>query len=265
MMHLVAKTPKEFREYWNGELNFLLGSDLFEFQMDLPSAEEIVDILRQDSEARIQFLDDSLDDAEKNDLAEKFKAAPIEDAMEMPMSLAHFYLQNFYGVGQFLERFQDCVMIPWRTFLSGLGFTWQRCYPIIFISGKGRRSTYHADSSHVLAWQVYGEKHFHGFLEPEKREPVQKLVEDRTGIARITIPEIDPEDVLTYDMVTGDLLWNQLLTPHWVDAGDDQVAVSINISHGGVAYRGEYCPNEQVMRKYWEKNPERAWTVDERY
>lgn len=264
-MHLIAKTEDDFRSLWNGELNFLLASELFEFQMDLPSADEIVDILRHDPDARIQFLDDDLDDAEKNDLAEKLKTVPIEEAMEMPMSLAHFYLQNFYGAGQFLERFQERIMIPWRTFLSRLGFTWQRCYPIIFISGKGCHSTYHADSSHVLAWQVSGEKHFHGFLEPEKQEPVEKLVEDRTGIARITIPEIDPKDVLTYDMVPGDLLWNQLLTPHWVDAGKEEVAVSINISHGGVAYRGEYCSNEQVMRTYWEKNPEHAWTVDERY
>jgi len=263
-MHLIAKTIDDFHKFWNGELNFLIDSELFEFQMDLPDAGEIVDILRQDSEARIQFLDDSLSDADKNDLAEQVKVAPLDEAMEMPFSLAHFYLQNFYGAGQFLERFQECVMIPWRTFLSELGFTWQRCYPIIFISGRECSSSYHADSSHVLAWQVHGEKHFHGFLEPGKRESVQKLVEDRTGATQITIPEIDPRDVLTYDMVSGDLLWNQLLTPHWVDAGNE-VAVSINISHGGVAYHGEFCPNEQVLRKYWEKEPNRAWTVDVRY
>ena len=56
----------------------------------------------------------------------------------------------------------------------------------------------------------------------------------------------------------GDLLWNQLLTPHWVDAGEDEVAMSFNISHGGVAYRGEFCPNEQVLRQYWEKNPKKC-------
>ncbi len=264
-MHLIAKTADDFRQLWNGERNFLIHSALFKFEMPLIPAEEVIDILRRDSEARIQFLDDSLSDAEQNNLVEKFKAAPIEKAVEMPISLAHFHLQNFYGAGQFLEHFQECVMILWRTFLSQLGFTWQRCYPIIFISGKGCSSTYHADSSHVLAWQVYGKKHFHGFLEPEKREPVQKLVEDRTGVTRIDIPQIDPADILTYDMQPGDLLWNQLLTPHWVDAGEDEVAMSFNISHGGVAYRGEFCPNEQVLRQHWEKNPKSAWLVDERY
>ena len=264
-MHLVARTADDVRALWNGQLNFTFDSGLLQFEMDLPSAEEIVDILRHDPEARVQFLDESLSDAEKNDLAEKFKAAPLEEAVEMPVSLAHFYLQNFYGAGQFLERFQECVMIPWRTFLSQFGFTWQRCYPIIFISGKGCRSTYHADSSHVLAWQVHGVKHFHGFKEPGKRESVEKLVEDRTGIALITIPEVDPEEILSYTMNPGDVLWNQLLTPHWVDAGDDGVAVSVNISHGGIAYHGEFCPNEQVLRKHWEKNPKGAWLVDERY
>ena len=41
--------------------------------------------------------------------------------------------------------------------------------------------------------------------------------------------------------------------------------MSFNISHGGVAYRGEFCPNEQVLRQHWEKNPKSAWLVDERY
>ena len=264
-MYLNARTADDFRQLWNGELNFLIDPELFKFELPLVPVEEVVDILRRDSEARIQFLDDSLSDAEQHDRVEKFKAAPIEEAVEMPMSLAHFHLQNFYAEGQFLARFQDCVMIPWRAFLSQLGFTWQRCYPIIFISGKGCRSTYHADSSHVLAYQVYGEKHFHGFLEPGKREPVQKLVADRMGVTRIAIPEIDPSEILTYNMLPGDVLWNQLLTPHWVDAGDDEVAMSINISHGGVAYRGAFCPNEQVLRQYWKKNPESAWLVDERY
>ena len=100
-MHLFAKTADDFRALWSGQLNFMLESELFQFEMDLPSAEEIVDILRGDPEARIQFLDDDLDDAEKNVLAEKFKAVHLEEAVEMPVSLAHFYLQNFYGAGQF--------------------------------------------------------------------------------------------------------------------------------------------------------------------
>ncbi len=121
-MQLIAKKADDFRQFWNGERNFLIDPELFKFEMPLRSVEEVIDILRRDSEARIQFLDDSLSDAEQNVLVEKFKTAPIEKAVEMPISLAHFHLQNFYGAGQFLEHFQECVMIPWRTFLSQLGF-----------------------------------------------------------------------------------------------------------------------------------------------
>ena len=73
-MHLIAKTGDEFRQFWNGERNFLIHSALFKFEMPLVPVEEVIDILRRDSKARIQFLDDSLSDAEQNNLVEKFKA-----------------------------------------------------------------------------------------------------------------------------------------------------------------------------------------------
>ena len=80
-MQLIAKKADDFRQLWNSQRNFLLGSELFKFEMPLRSVEEVIDILRRDSEARIQFLDDSLSDAEQNVLVEKFKTAPIEKAV----------------------------------------------------------------------------------------------------------------------------------------------------------------------------------------
>ena len=50
----------------------------------------------------------------------------------------------------------------------------------------------------------------------------------------------------------------------YFEAGAD-IAVSINISHGGLAYQGRFCPNEQVLRARWEEHPDEAWLVDERY
>ena len=158
-------------------------------------------------------------------------------------------------------------MVPWRTFLASTGLTWMRGYPIIFISGKRRRSQYHVDISHVVAWQIHGVKTFHGFNEPSKYAPIQHVVDNR-GEYRSTLPPegIDPDDVLSYPMEPGDVLWNQLLTPHWVTGTDDEIAVSVNISHGGVQYGGRYCPNEQVLRKRWEDHPDEAWLVEtERY
>jgi hypothetical protein len=264
-MHLTAETAQDFHKMWHQDVNYLLHPDLLSFDLELPSAEEIVDILRKDSDARVQFLSDELSAFEQNALAEEFKSAKMEKAADMSFSLAHFHLQNFYGAGKFLQDFQEKVMIPWRMFLTGLGFTWQRCYPIFFISGKGCSSTYHVDISHVLAWQVHGVKVFNGFKVPSNVLPVDKAVNERQGIVQNTPPDHDGNDVLTYAMQPGEVLWNQLLTPHWVVAGDDDIAVSVNISHGGVRYAGEYCPREQALRKRWEINPEEAWLVDERY
>lgn len=258
-----ARTPEDFLAAWDDRRNFLLDPDLVRFDATLPPAEDIVDILRKDPDSRVQFL--GMEDGPENDaLIEKVKTAPLHEILDLPFGLANFFLHNHYGRGKFLEYFQREVMIPWRTFLSSVGLTWQRCYPIIFISGKGGRSSYHVDVSHVLAWQVSGVKVFNGFKDPEAHAPVADIVDNRAAYRHDVPPEFDPDLILTYRMAPGDVLWNQLLTPHWVDAGDE-IAVSVNISHGGVAYRGRFCENEQALRKRWEDHPEEAWTVDDRY
>ena len=109
-MQLTAKTSDDFYNLWHQDLNFMLDSELCAFEMEMPSAEEIVDVLRKDPDARVQFLSDELSEFEQNALAEEFKSAKIEKAAEMSFALAHFYLRNFYGVGQFLQDFQKKVM-----------------------------------------------------------------------------------------------------------------------------------------------------------
>jgi len=118
----------------------------------------------------------------------------------------------------------------------------------------------------VLAWQIYGDKTFNSFKDPEKFASVDWLVDERDKTKAIlgNLPDYDLEEILTFKMEPGSLLWNQLLTPHWVVAGDE-VAISVNISHGGVSHQGAFCPNEKRLRQRWEKNPEEAWLADERY
>lgn len=258
-----ANTPDDLLSVWNDRRNFLIGPELISFDTTLPSAEDIVDILRKHPDSRVEFL--GMEDGPKKDaLIEKFKTAPLEEVIDLPFSLANFFLSAFYGPGQFLEHFQKDVMIPWRTLLSSVGLTWQRSYPIFFISGKNCSSTYHVDVSHVVAWQVHGIKVFNGFADPEGHAPVQDIVDNRSDYRVEVPPDFDPEKILTYRMEPGDILWNQLLTPHWVDS-EDEIAVSVNISHGGIAHRGEFCPNEQILRKRWEDHPKEAWLVDDRY
>ena len=46
------------------------------------------------------------------------------------------------------------------------------------------------------------------------------------------------------------VLFNKLLTPHWVEAVGEEVAVSLNISHGGLRLRGELCCNERELEAW---------------
>lgn len=263
MFPFTARTHEDFLTVWNGRRNFLIGPELIAFNTPMPPREEIVDILRRDPESRVQFLGME-DGAEKEALIEMFRTAPLEQIVNLPFSLANFFLHNFYEPGGFLRDFQKDVMIPWRSFLSSMGLTWQRCYPIFFISGKNSSSTYHVDVSHVLAWQIHGVKVFNGFRDPENHAGVQHIVDNRNEYRVEIPPDFDPDLILTYRMDPGDILWNQLLTPHWVDS-EDEIAVSVNISHGGIAYQKTFCPNEQILRKRWEEHPEEAWLVDDRY
>ena len=264
-MQTIVRTVEEFQANWNSERNFLFHPDLIRFDLELPPAEEIVDQLRKDPKSRVQVIGDYPEE-ERSAREDAFRSAPLESVVDSAFTISHFHLSNFYGPGGFLEEFQAKVMVPWRAFLAGSGFTWQRCYPIIFISGKNCSSSYHVDVSHVVAWQVWGTKIFNSFQNPTYYAPVDVCVNSPTTIRRPdgTPPEHNPDDVMTYRMEKGDLLWNQILTPHWVPAGDD-IAVSVNISQSGISFGGQFSPHEQVLRERWEEHPEEAWLVDRRY
>ena len=132
-------------------------------------------------------------------------------------------------------------------------FTWERCYPIIFISGAGCSTNYHMDFSHVLAWQIYGAKRFCGLKAPGRWAPWKTRVNYKNY--ELTMPEaITPDDALCYDMKPGDVLWNALLTPHWVDASEG-VAMSVNLSHGSIRLNGRLCPFEQELEDFRAANP----------
>ena len=64
-------------------------------------------------------------------------------------------------------------------------------------------------------------------------------------------------DTLCYEMGPGAVAWNAMLTPHWVEAGDE-VAMSINFSHGGLRYQGQLCPHEQEHMDYQAAHPDIA-------
>jgi hypothetical protein len=108
----------------------------------------------------------------------------------------------------------------------------------------------------VLAWQVYGTKRFCGLVDPDRWADQQARVTYTPG--KFEKPAaIREEDSLCYDMRPGDKLWNVLLTPHWVEAGDE-AAFSLNISMGGLRLNGALSPHEEQLEAYRAEHPETA-------
>lgn len=256
-MKQTVSTARDFQREWQHNLNFLLSGECVPFTFEFPSAAEIVERLRFDSDARIQ-QGGYQGAKDTTDIRAQFQALPIDAALKTRFSLAHFKLDRFFGRGDILAGFDERVMAPWCEFLRRNGFEWERCYPILFISGPNTGTHYHMDFSHVLAWQIHGTKIFSGLCDPDRFEPIERGVQKKYHEGLKMPAGIGPDDVLAYTMKPGDVLWNQLLTPHWVDA-TNEVAVSVNISHGMLRHNGRLCPNEQRLEEWWDQHPEEAW------
>lgn len=239
-----VRTWDQFRQRWNGVHNFLLADACVPCAFAMPPLDRVVAELRDDPQARITTGTRG-DRLRLDNIAETFRRLPVAQALETPFALAHFELARFEAPGKFLHGFEQGVMVPWRQALTAAGFTFDRCSPIIFISGRQCATNYHMDFSHVLAWQVYGRKRFCGLQDPERWAPRETRVNYQAGkIARPA--ELTEADALCYDMRPGDVLWNVLLTPHWVEAGEE-VALSVNISHGGLRHQGKLSRHEQEL------------------
>lgn len=240
-MQRTIDTWSEFRDRWAGPHNFLIAGACVPFAFEMPTIAQVVDELRRDELVSIGSgaKGDRLD---KADHAAAFRALPIDRAIDSPFSLAHYKLSRFDAPGKFLHGFKQRVLDPWQAALARHGFTWTRCYPIIFITGPGCATNYHMDYSHVLAWQIHGTKQFCGLREPDRWAPRESRVTyDPSKFAQPT--NLDCRDAICYDMNPGAVLWNILLTPHWVEAGST-AAMSVNISHGGLRCHGRLSPNE---------------------
>lgn len=226
------------------------------FSYKFPPLDQIVDELRNDDKANAGAGTKSDGLLKEYSSLDDFRAIPIDKLMDQSFTLAHFGLSVFDAPGKCLHGFGEKVLQPWQDKLTAAGFTWERCYPIIFISGKGSATNYHMDFSHVFAWQIYGEKRFCGLKQPDQWADKKTRLNYRNE--RQPKPKaIREEDSLCYDMRPNDMLWNMLLTPHWVEAGDE-VAMSINISHGTLRLNGKLSPNEQELEEFRESDPDKA-------
>lgn len=245
--------PDDFNTHWRQPPNFRMQVP-FDY-LFLPAI-DILDHIRRDDEVRFTVLGED-DWAVRMERTAAFRTAPIEEITTWPFRLVHFSLARFYG--EILAGFQDEVMVPWRTYMSSQGFTWQRCAPILFLSTEGAASTYHNDNSHGLVWQVQGVKIFHSYHNPDKH-----LSPEAAVLGETTAEDPPPHDEVDRQSVTmqpGDQLWSHALTPHWVTT-ESPLALSVTLSHGGLCRRSRYADRELALRDHWDKNPAEAWTLD---
>lgn len=241
-----VETWEAFREHWAGPLNFLIEGDCRLPDYRLPPLEQMIDELRRDDATRIWrgAQGDSLD---KTDISEGFRRLPLEDAINSPFQMSHFKVWHFYGSGQMLNGFEEQCLRPWLARLEQVGYTYERYYPIIFASGRGCCTNFHVDPTNVLAWQVHGRKIWYGTTDPHRWAPFEMRMNWRQTSRP---PGITDADLLIYEMAAGDMLWNAMLTPHWVDAADDRPALSINIAIDRLRLDGRLCPHEQEICDY---------------
>ena len=234
-----VETWDAFPQAWSGLQNFWVGGDVFPYRFSFPPLDTLIDVVRRDEKARI-LAGRPGDRFDGTDVAAQFRALPIEDAVRAPVQMSHFALERFTAPGQILAGL-DQVVQRWQTALAEQGFTWTRIYPILFLSGPFCHTNYHIDRSHVLAWQISGQKRFCWLKDPERWCPaeVRRQLGNPDGIVR---PEgLTADDTIEATMQPGDTLMNVPLTPHWVYA-TAETAYSINVAHWDLRLHGQLCP-----------------------
>ena len=167
-MRRTISTSPEFRRHWAGSVNFLPRRPDRAVRVRVPAGR--ADRRRAPDDGLVRITPGTAGPRlEQATHASRSGAVPpIERAVRSAFGLAHFRLSQIQRAGKCLHSFRERVLDPWQEALRREGFTWDRCYPIVFISGPGCATNYHMDFSHVLAWQVYGTKRFCGLRDPNR-------------------------------------------------------------------------------------------------
>jgi hypothetical protein len=242
-------------------INFVMGSELVQFEFDLPPIDQMVDELRHCPGSRL-YSGAKNATFDHTGISDTFPKLPIAEAMESPFNIANFKLDGLSATGQLFHGLEEQWIEPWRETLRSHDFSWEECFSIVFISGKGCATNYHTDVAHVMLWQRYGAKLFNGLKDPDRWTTLEERYEsDKLNQTRPA--EITEDDILQYELKPGAVLWNTFTTPHWVDA-TDEVAASLAIVHRGLRLDGQLCPHENEMRQYGRQLEEKGEATSER-
>jgi hypothetical protein len=231
----VVTTWDEFREQWDSRKNFILRGEVFAPQYTAPPLPRVIEEVRRHENSRM--LHNQVIGATVKGPYPEFLEMPLDDATQAEALLAHFDAAEFAGPGQVFEGMNQ-VFDAWYGGLREHGFAWTGTQCAFFLSGPNTHTGYHFDSSYVLVWQVHGIKRFCWLKEPERWCPREVRREYADKYERMFRPEgITPDDVIEFEMHPGDILWNVMLTPHWVYSLDE-MTWSINITHFNLSCDG---------------------------
>ncbi len=107
-MQIIVHSQDELKKSWNGLQNFLIDPEYFRFDMEFPSAEEIVDILRKDSQARVN-IPGELSEEEKKKGLRNSKRFPSPTSSTVPFRWPTFTCRTS------TERVSFCVNFRTRS------------------------------------------------------------------------------------------------------------------------------------------------------
>ena len=247
-------TSADFVANWDSRINFLMEGECVPFTYDFASTEAIVARFLQ-AEATTAIIGQLRETGDSRNIIEDFRGSTLSDLEGQSFQLRFPDVTLLDQPGDLFEGITEQVIVPWKQFLWENDFEWDRCYALGRVSGPGTCTGYHMDRSNVLFWNVRGRKLFHGFRDPARWVPIEKATQSRAE--QIMPEDANAEDILTYEVGDNELLWNHLLTPHWVDAPD--LTFGINFSHGGLRHKGRLCQYEDHVYKQSAANPNEAW------
>ena len=253
-MRKTVATTREFQCAWDSRVNFLMAGECVPFSFEFPPTEDIVERLVAE-EATTGINGQLRNTSDQANAMESFRGMSFDDLLASSFQFRYPDVTALDRAGDIFAGFTEQVLVPWKRYLLDHGFTWDRCYALARVSGPNTCTGYHMDRSNVLFWNVRGRKVFHGFREPDRWAPLARANEGRE--VQIMPENLALEDVLSYEVSDNALLWNHLLTPHWVDA--PELAFGINFSHGGLRHDGRLCRYEQHIYDTLGYNPNEKW------
>ena len=150
-----ANNWNQLQSLWSADHNFFMTGPCAPFDFNFPPVDRVIAEMRTDDMTRITAGTKS-NRRVSDDIKDRFNALPIDDAVQSPFALAHFELSRFDAPGRFLHGFKQKVLTPWRSALRDAGFTYERCYPIVFMSGIDCATNYHCDTEKDRCWSTPG-------------------------------------------------------------------------------------------------------------